>query len=143
MRRDTSRLYRYFDATRVFGNRPTTSPHNHPRSQFCLSSPLLFCFIFDLWDEWSAGSKSYHKKDARDVWKSVHPTGKSGSVTIGSLISEARECGWILPEEKLSGKEIEKREREAPARREEAKRKALAAEKAKRESLPERCHMQF
>lgn len=63
--------------------------------------------------------------------------GKSGSVTIGSLISEARECGWVLPEEKLSGKEIEKRKREAAARREEAKRKALAAEKAREDGAEE------
>lgn len=45
---------------------------------------------------------------------------------------------WILPEEKLSREEIEKRKREAAPRREEAKRKALAAEKTKEEDPWER-----
>nr|VFJ73214.1 MAG: Toprim domain-containing protein [Candidatus Kentron sp. FW] len=67
----------------------------------------------------------------------MHPTGKSGSVTIGSLISEAKECGWTLPEEKLSKNEIEKRKREAAVRREEAKQKALAAEEAREEAAEE------
>nr|VFK56209.1 MAG: hypothetical protein BECKTC1821F_GA0114240_100952 [Candidatus Kentron sp. TC] len=67
----------------------------------------------------------------------MHPTGKNGSVTIGSLISEAKEYGWTLPEEKLSKNEIEKRKREAAVRREEAKQKALAAEEAREEAAEE------
>nr|VFK14976.1 MAG: putative DNA primase/helicase [Candidatus Kentron sp. LFY] len=85
---------------------------------------------FSLWDEWSAASGNYNQKDARDVWKSVHPTGKSGSVTIASLIGEAKRAGWTEPQENLSAQQIEQRKRKAAQRREEARKKAEAAEKA-------------
>lgn len=48
---------------------------------------------FDLWDEWSSGGADYPGRDA--LQRKWHSIGKSASpVTIGTLISMAREAGW-------------------------------------------------
>ena len=46
---------------------------------------------YDLWDDWSQQSASYKTNDARDVWRSIKP---SGGVTIGTLFHEAKTRGW-------------------------------------------------
>ena len=46
---------------------------------------------FDLWNTWSQQAESYKSGDARDVWKSIKP---SGGVSIGTLFYEAGERGW-------------------------------------------------
>ena len=85
---------------------------------------------FDVWNQWSSGAKNYKEKDARDVWKSIHPTGKKGTITISTLIKEAKNHGWVLPDEQISESELRERKKEAAARRKKARDKALVAEKA-------------
>jgi putative DNA primase/helicase len=46
---------------------------------------------FSVWDNWSKTSDKYNFKDARDTWKSARAGGK---ITIGTLIGEAKRCGW-------------------------------------------------
>jgi len=46
---------------------------------------------FNVWDEWSRTSENYKERDARAVWKSIHP---DGGVTGGTLFHEARQRGY-------------------------------------------------
>jgi putative DNA primase/helicase len=46
---------------------------------------------FDLWDAWSQGADSYRERDARDVWRSIDP---SGGIGLGTLFYEAKQSGW-------------------------------------------------
>ena len=46
---------------------------------------------FHVWDEWSQQAESYDASDAKDVWKSIRPSGK---VTAGTLFYEAKGNGW-------------------------------------------------
>jgi len=45
---------------------------------------------FELWDEWSARSEAYDKRNARDTWRSIKA---SGATTIGTLFGIATSLG--------------------------------------------------
>lgn len=45
----------------------------------------------DEWDHWSQGAQNYKERDARDVWRSIKPGGRT---TIASVFYEARAAGW-------------------------------------------------
>ena len=85
---------------------------------------------FQIWDDWSRTDQSYDPADARDVWKSVKPTGK---VTIGTLIYEAQAHGYDhgkrphqITDEELAER-LRKREREEQI---EAQKQARKHERA-------------
>jgi putative DNA primase/helicase len=46
---------------------------------------------FDVWDQWSQQDDSYDRRAAKDVWKSIHASGK---VTAGTLFHLAKANGW-------------------------------------------------
>nr|VFJ51137.1 MAG: hypothetical protein BECKFM1743A_GA0114220_100916 [Candidatus Kentron sp. FM]VFJ51262.1 MAG: hypothetical protein BECKFM1743C_GA0114222_100956 [Candidatus Kentron sp. FM]VFK08870.1 MAG: hypothetical protein BECKFM1743B_GA0114221_100845 [Candidatus Kentron sp. FM] len=79
----------------AFDNQPTTSLYNHPR----LRSLLIF-IVFLLLHVLVLGRvehrlhKLQQKRCAGCVEIRASCPGKSGLVTIGSLIGEARECGY-------------------------------------------------
>lgn len=83
---------------------------------------------FLVWDEWSAGSAGYKRKDALAVWKSIK---RAGRVTLGSLIFEAKQHGWVMPLEELSAEELQQRQQQGEARRAELRRQ-LEQEEADR-----------
>lgn len=74
---------------------------------------------YPVWDEWSAVSASYKRKDALAVWKSIR---RSGRVTMGSLIFEAQQFGWVRPHEQLDEEQSQARAQQAAARREQLRR---------------------
>lgn len=45
---------------------------------------------FDAWSDWSASVSSYNQRDAKDVWRSL----KSGKVSLGYVVNEAKARGW-------------------------------------------------
>ena len=61
---------------------------------------------FAIWDQWSQGADNYNYKDSQSVWKSF----KSGGVSIGSLIHEAKQNGFTPEKTTISAKEIERRQ---------------------------------
>ena len=80
---------------------------------------------FPYWDQWSQGAPNYRARDARAVWRSIHP----GEVTFGTVIHLAKQGGW-RPDPNAprpSKKEIEER-----ARRAEAARRKAEAQRAER-----------
>lgn len=88
---------------------------------------------FDLWDEWGCQSESHKASDARSVWRSVKPNGRT---TIASLFWDARQAGWKDDStyKKPSAEEIAKRralraQRDAEAAaQEEAQHVAVAVQ---------------
>jgi len=46
---------------------------------------------FALWDTWSQQDGSYDRRAAKNVWRSIKPTGK---VTVGSVFHLAQANGW-------------------------------------------------
>ena len=63
---------------------------------------------FDLWDEWGTQSESHKASDAKSVWRSVKPNGRT---TIASLFWDAKQAGWKDDStyKKPSAEEIAKR----------------------------------
>jgi hypothetical protein len=47
---------------------------------------------FHVWDEWSRTADNYEPAAAKSVWKSA----KLGSLTIGTLLYEAKQRGFVL-----------------------------------------------
>ena len=45
---------------------------------------------FPYWDQWSQSAPSYRARDARAVWRSIHP----GEVSFGTVIHLAKLGGW-------------------------------------------------
>lgn len=85
---------------------------------------------FDIWDDWSRQSQGYEERAARHVWKSAKV---GGSVTIGTLIYEAKAAGFILekPEtQSLSDEQIAERQRV----RKEAKAKSAKEERERQKA---------
>ncbi len=87
----------------------------------------------DVWFDWSTTAASYNEQSATHVWKSI----KSGKVTIGSFIYEAKQFGWkprashqrrVTPEE-YARKQVERERRRAE---EEAEERAKAERAARR-----------
>jgi putative DNA primase/helicase len=89
---------------------------------------------FDIWDDWSQQSDTYQPAAARSVWKSFKAGGK---ISIGSLLHEAKACGWQddATHAKPDPAEIERRraeraKREADEQQERQRRARIAALKA-------------
>lgn len=90
---------------------------------------------FDLWDEWGSQSESHKASDAKSVWRSVKPNGKT---TIASLFWDAKQAGWKDDStyKKPSAEEIAKRralraQRDAEAAAQEEAQHAAVAEQAR------------
>ena len=89
---------------------------------------------FTHWDTWSQGAPSYRARDARAVWRSIHP----GKVGFGTVVHLAKQGGWC-PDPNApqpSEEEIEKRARRAEkakrqAERQQARQHTEAARKAR------------
>jgi putative DNA primase/helicase len=69
---------------------------------------------YAVWDAWSACAKSYNRKHALAVWKSIK---RAGRVTMGSLIFEAKQHGFVMPREDLSEEQRQQRQQQGEARR--------------------------
>ena len=90
---------------------------------------------FDIWDEWASQADTHNANDARSVWRSVKPTGKT---TIGTLFWDAKQAGWKddATYKRPSAAELEKRrqlraQRDAEAAAQEAAMHEAVAEKAR------------
>lgn len=90
---------------------------------------------FAIWDDWGARSDTHNASDAKSVWKSVKPGGKT---TIASLFYDAKQAGWKDDStyKKPSAAEIEQRrklraERDAQAAAQEAAQHEAVAVRAK------------
>ncbi len=83
---------------------------------------------FDVWDRWSRTSPAYRERDAVAVWKSVDEIGET---TVGTLVHEARRCGWTgwvdFNDKASTRKEIESREHQQMQEREHAQARRRAA----------------
>lgn len=79
---------------------------------------------FDVWDQWSRSSDQYRERDARHVWKSCKA---HGSVTIGTLLFEAKQHGFVLAsnDNRMTAEQLEERQRV----RDEARRQSIADQK--------------
>lgn len=79
---------------------------------------------FDVWDQWSQSSGQYKERDARHVWKSCKAHGK---VTIGTLLFEAQQHGFVLAsnDNRMTPEQLEERQRV----RDEARRQSQAEQK--------------
>jgi len=87
----------------------------------------LFDAGFDIWDEWSASSDNYDKKEARSVWKSIKV---SGGVTIATLIREAIERGFRFNDDAPKADESERERRREAQREYETRQRELAKQAA-------------
>lgn len=92
---------------------------------------------FDIWDDWSSNHRKYKASEARSVWRSVKFSGGGKTVTLASLIYDAKQAGWkdTTAYKPPTREEIERRNKAAAARaeaadREDAIRHAHAAEYA-------------
>ena len=63
---------------------------------------------FDVWDSWSSGYPKYKAKEAANTWKGFKYAGAKGSVTIGSLISLAKEKGFTFKRTEFSDEQKQK-----------------------------------
>ena len=82
---------------------------------------------FSVWDNWSKTSDKYNFKDARDTWKSAKAGGK---ITIGTLIGEAKRCGWNRDPNKsepLTQQQVDERIAKRKAEEAEAEEKRTRA----------------
>lgn len=79
---------------------------------------------FDVWDLWSRSSDQYRERDARHVWKSCKA---HGSVTIGTLLFEAKQQGFVMAsnDNRMTAEQMAERQRV----RDEARRQSQAEEK--------------
>lgn len=85
---------------------------------------------FDVWDQWSQTAGNYDEKAARDVWKGIR---RGGGVSLGSLVSLAKEHGHKFDAPELSKDEKAERKRRAEARRKELEAQAERDEAARLE----------
>ena len=90
---------------------------------------------FNVWDDWSATSHKYNRGAAKSVWKSVK---EAGSVTIATLIHEARLSGWKpdiafepASQEQIAKIQAERKAAQEFADAEKKRRNDEAAEQAK------------
>jgi putative DNA primase/helicase len=79
---------------------------------------------FEIWDQWSRTSGQYNERDARHVWKSCNA---HGNVTIGSLLFEAKQGGFVLAsnDNRMTAEQLAERQRV----RDEARRQSIADQK--------------
>ena len=89
---------------------------------------------YELWDEWSQQDESYHRKAARNLWRSIKANGK---VTVGTLFHSAKENGWrddgtlrIPTPEEIAERQRGVAERAAKDEAEIARERAQTAKKA-------------
>lgn len=87
---------------------------------------------FDAWDEWSTKYDKYSPGVAKQVWKSF----RSGGISLGTLIHEARQQGWqprqmdAAEQQRLAGEAAERRKRAAEQAKAEAIHDARLADAA-------------
>jgi putative DNA primase/helicase len=91
---------------------------------------------FDIWDAWSAQDKSYKPNVARQTWRSFKGIG----ITIGTLISRAKDLGFEFERPERSEEDKKRIEKERQARlkaREEQEKQEELEEQQWREKVSE------
>lgn len=87
---------------------------------------------FDAWDDWSQGYGKYQPRIAKQTWKSF----RSGGISLGTLIHEAREKGWqprimdAAEQQRLAVEAAERRKRAAEQAKAEDEHDAKLADAA-------------
>lgn len=84
---------------------------------------------FELFDRWSAGSSKYDKRGIKHTWRSIKATGRSGTVTIATMLDMAKAAGWAFKPDDRSEADRQRYQAEMAERRRKAA-EANAAEEA-------------